>query len=499
MIEPNRNMYIPKWISNKAMLVYFISLLVVSILYIHFSMPWYYIFSGGISVYIFFHFSNKLSSQWDYNNVFSQKNFEKKIFWLSFLLRGVYVVLIYTIFVNSDTWGNEFGFEDADAVYYSESAIFIADMISRGDFNFVDGLRTFSGKEIGIDDMGHSVYLGFIYFFTGNSILFSRVIKSLISAYTVLFVYRLAKINFSEGTSRIAALFCALWPNFWYYCGTSLKETEMVFVLVLFTYQADKMLKSRNFSSWKLVPVLLLAFIEFTFRTALGIVCILALLFAITMSSTKVVSWGKRIIIGILAVCMIGATMGNRIQEQTRTMYESVADDSQKKNMEWRSGRDGAKSNQFAKYAGAAIFAPLIFTIPFPTMCHIEGQDLQQMLNGGNYTKNILSGFTIFAMFLLLFSGKWKKHLMPLAVMLGYLVVLAVSTFAQSERFHQPATPFEMMFAAYGISQILYGIPLYKNSGSLFKYKRWFNMWCALMFVAAVAWNWFKLAGRGLI
>ena len=75
-----------------------------------------------------------------------------------------------------------------------------------------------------------------------------------------------------------------------------------------------------------------------------------------------------------------------------------------------------------------------------------------------------------------------------LSFMLGYLVVLAVSTFAQSERFHQPVMPFELMFAAYGLS-----IAVIQK-----KYKRWFTYWCAIMFVACVAWNWFKMAGRGL-
>lgn len=47
---------------------------------------------------------------------------------------------------------------------------------------------------------------------------------------------------------------------------------------------------------------------------------------------------------------------------------------------------------------------------------------------------------------------------------------------------------FEFMFAAYGLS-----IAVTQK-----KYKRWFTYWCALMFIAAIAWNWFKLAGRGL-
>ena len=91
-------------------------------------------------------------------------------------------------------------------------------------------------------------------------------------------------------------------------------------------------------------------------------------------------------------------------------------------------------------------------------------------------------------MIVLLMSGKWREHLLPLSFLLGYLVVLTMSTFAQSERFHQPVMPFEMMFAAYGMS-----VAVTKK-----KYKRFFTYWCVLMFVAAVLWNWFKLKGRGL-
>ena len=117
-----------------------------------------------------------------------------------------------------------------------------------------------------------------------------------------------------------------------------------------------------------------------------------------------------------------------------------------------------------------------------------DGQDVQQLLNGGDFVKNIMSCFTIFAMIMLLMSGKWREHLLPLSFMLGYLVVLSASTFAQSERFHQPAMPFEFMFAAYGLSIAV----------TKLKYKRWFTYWCVLMLVACIAWNWFKLAGRGL-
>ena len=261
----------------------------------------------------------------------------------------------------------------------------------------------------------------------------------------------------------------------------------MVFLAVLFVEQADQMLRSRQFTAWKVIPVLLIAAAIFTFRTPLGIVALLALVFSVVMSSTKVVTWGKRVIVGILAVALIGVVAGNQVEEQAQELISAVQSNEQKTNMEWRSTREDG-GNSFAKYAGATVFAPMIFTLPFPTMANVEGQDVQQLNNGGNFVKNMMSAFTIFALIMLLMSGTWRENLLPLSFMLGYLVVLSFSTFAQSERFHQPVMPFEFMFAAYGLS-----IAVTKP-----KYKRLFTYWCALMFIACIAWNWFKLAGRGL-
>ena len=270
----------------------------------------------------------------------------------------------------------------------------------------------------------------------------------------------------------------------------------MVFLAVLFVEQTDDMLRSRNFSMWKVVPILLISSVLFTFRTPLALVTVLCLLFSVVMSSSRVVGWGKRIVIGLLAAGLIGVTMGNVIQENAQDLLKQARSGQQQYNMEWRAERDNG--NKFAKYAGRSVFAPLLFTIPFPSMVRpYNGQDVQQLLNGGNYIKNILSFFTVLVLFMLLFSGRWRNHLVPLSYMLGYLVVLAMSTFAQSERFHQPAMPMELMFAAYGMQQVLMGVPIVPGVGRA-KYKRWFTYWMVLMFVACIAWNWFKMAGRGL-
>lgn len=490
---------LPKWVSQYAIAVYILALLVVSVMYSSYTLPWYYMLSGICAVLVMFLYGNSLIIDTSCDKIRKTHTFEKRIFTIAIIFRLVWVILIYAIFMQ--TYGHAFGFESLDATYYDELGQYVVGMIQRGDYHFYDEISKWSGNS-DISDMGYGIYVGLIYILTGSegvsssdgvvggeniSILILRLLKCIWSALTVVLVYRLAKRNFGEQTGRVTAVFCALWPNFWYYCGCHLKETEMVFLSVLFIEQADQMIRSRNFTAWKVIPVLLIGAATFTFRTVLGFVLILALLFALVMSSSRVVSWGKRIIVGLLAVLLIGVTVGNRIEERARGLVESVQSGNQEHSMDWRSKQD--HGNAFAKYAGKSVFAPLIFTIPFPSMARpYDGQDLQQLLNGGNFVKNIMSFFTIVSMFILLISGKWRDHLLPLSFMLGYLVVLTMSEFAQSERFHQPVMPFEFMFAAYGLSIVV----------TKKKYKRWFTYWCAFMFVACIAWNWFKLAGRGL-
>ena len=475
----------PSWLNKYAVVVYVMALLIVTGIYSAYSMPWYYLLSGVVSVTLFFGYGMNLTKRYAVNKIKREVNFEKRIFGIAFLLRAIWVITIYAIFMTY--YGDAFGFENADASYYNDLGQFVAGLIDKGNFHFYDEIAKWSRND-DIADMGYGVYLGFIYYLTDNSIIAVRLLKCIWSSLTVVLLYRLAKRNFGTQVARIAAIMVTLWPNFWYYCGAHLKETEMVFLAVLFVEQADQMLRSRQFTVWKVAPVLLIGVIIFTFRTPLGLVAILALLFTIVMASSRVVKWGKRIIIGLLAVLLIGVTMGNRIEEQARGLIEQVQDDSQKGNMEWRSKREHA--NVFAKYAGATVFAPMIFTIPFPTMVRpFDGQNVQQLLHGGNFVKNIMSFFVIFALGMLLLTGRWREHLLPLSFMLGYVVVLVMSSFAHSERFHQPIMMFEFMFAAYGISLVT----------TKKKYRQWFLCWCIIMFIACLAWNWFKLKGRGMI
>lgn len=486
-VRPVQRLTMPNWLCGRGIAFYFLALIVVTLLYFAYALPWYYMLSGAVSVMVFFGYGQSLSQKMQPEKV-KEKRFAQRIFGIAFGLRLAWMLMIYYIFM--ETYGNPFGFDNADAEFYDRMGQFAAGLVENGNFNFAQNISQ-KWSWVDVSDMGYGIYVGLVYYLTDNSILTLRILKCLWSALTVVLIYRLTNRHFGEKVARIAAIFCALWPNFWYYCGCHLKEVEMVFLAVLFVEQGDQMLRSHQFTVWKIVPLLLIVGVLFTIRVPLALVCILALLFTIVMSSSRVVGWGKRIAIGTIALALVAITMGERIEQNAYQLIEQTQSGAQKNNMEWRSRRvDSAGNSQaFAKYAGAAVFAPMIFTIPFPSMVRpYEGQELQQLLNGGNFLKNVMSFFTILAIVVLLYTGDWRRYMLPLSLMLGYIMVLIMSNFAHSERFHQPVMPFEWMFIAYGLSLAV---------GNR-RYQRWFKYWTMIMLVAVVAWCWFKLAGRGM-
>jgi hypothetical protein len=76
-------------------------------------------------------------------------------------------------------------------------------------------------------------------------------------------------------------------PNLWYYCGLTLKETEMTFLTILFVERADLALRSKKITISGLALPGVIVLVMFTFRTALGAVLVAALTAAIIFSSGR--------------------------------------------------------------------------------------------------------------------------------------------------------------------------------------------------------------------
>lgn len=467
--------YFPKYYTNKAMLIYFALLVCVPIIF-GYPMEWYFWIFGIVEVVGFFYFANKLPQQWAH---YSPKTFVKELFITALVIRVVYVLFSYWFY--DLMTGQPFEFAAADVMFYDLMGKYGHQCLSNGEWNLFSQFEQEGNIEL--SDCGYPLYLSFIYWITDDSLFITRIIKCVWSAWTCVLIYKLSRRNFGENVGRLSSIFCLLMPNLIYYCGIHLKETEMVFLIVLFAERADYAIRSKVLNWKALLTALFTASFLFMFRTALAAVAMISLAVTLMLSSNKVLSLSRKIMIGSFVVLAMLATIGNELMKEAEELL-AQRDSNQSTSMQWRSERAGG--NQFAKYAGAAVFAPMIFTIPFPTLVETPDQENQRMIHGGNYVKNITSAFTIFALFSLIFSGNWRKYILILSLCCGYLIVIALSAFAHSERFHLPALPFALILAAYGISNLQT------------KHKKWFNYWAMFIFVANIAWAWFKLRGRGM-
>jgi hypothetical protein len=162
---------------------------------------------------------------------------------MALFLRLLWVFISYFLYQH---WtGTPFSISAADELYYNDVAQYAANRLRNNDWNVFSNIQHYSGN-VQFSDMGYPMYLTFVYWIFGNSVFVAHVIKALLSAWTVILMYRLTTRNFGEQTGRMVAIMCTLMPNLIYYCSFQLKEVEMVFFAMLFIERADFLLRKGN-------------------------------------------------------------------------------------------------------------------------------------------------------------------------------------------------------------------------------------------------------------
>ena len=123
---------------------------------------------------------------------------------------------------------------------------------------------------------------------------------------------------------------------------------------------------------------------------------------------------------------------------------------------------------------------------PFPTLVNTQQENLM-MLSGAFYTRNVYVFFVLIALIMMYRRRMLRNHVLIISFLLSYMAVLASSGFALSGRFHLPAIPFLLVFAGYGITQM--------NNKNI----KYYVPYLIVISLVIIGWNWFKLAGRGMI
>ena len=474
---------LPNWLIENSMVFFFVSMFACWILFGY--VPKYdLILTAAISIVLFFFVGRSMSNKF---SLFSEKKFLRSVFTVGLVVRILWILYMFFVF-NPRYYGTRHG-DGADTDWFMGFGKYLAEWIGGDSMYSLSQIIDINMSAI--DDVAYPMILGIEYLLTGgiSDVLIPYIVKSILGAYCAVCAYRITKRHFGEGAARIAAIFVCLNPNIIYWCGTMMKEADMVFFCCLAVDKFDEALSSNSQLTIKsLLPGILCGLVLLFMRTTLGLAMFAAVMLHIVLADKRIISVGKKIFMGILMVFVLSVVVGDHLMEQSKGYCEKAQSDYQHTNMEWRSTREGG--NSFAKYAGAAVFAPLIFTIPFPTLNEaLSTQLLQVQLAGGSYIKNILSFFVILMLIQFLITGEWRKHVFILGYTCAYLVVLVFSGFAQSGRFHMPIWPMLMILAAHGIQ-------IAKTDK---KMRKWFTYVLFAEVFVCLVWNWFKLAGRGMI
>lgn len=446
------------------------SLGAVSLIFVKYMLGLDFLIIGIVWVLLFFGLSSRFSRKWvDYD----EKRFTRKLFITALLFRIVWVLFSYVYFIIKT--GIPFEFSAADSFDYHACAEWYIDI---GWSEASDRLALTP-----LSDRGYIIYLTGLYSIFGPNILITRFIKAILSAFSCVLIYRLARRNVGEPAGKLAGIFCCLMPNLIMYCGLHLKETEMLFLTIFALERADDLLRSKSVSVWKVVVVVLLTLSLFTFRTVLGVAVLFAILTALVFSSQSVLSRWNRTILIFWAVVGLLVMAGGTITNEAQGYWES-RDENQVAKREHQM----SKGVSWAKYATGAVMAPIMFVLPFPTMVDVDQQYNQQLMHGGNFVRNFLGGFVLLTLFSALFVKKnWRDLSMIGTFVITYLGIICMSGFANAERFLLPGLPILLTLAAYGVT-LLNG-----------RNYQWVRVWFWIVPLLVVGWAVFKLGSRGIL
>lgn len=465
--------FFPKQVSSRAVIVYLVALLSVSLFYSSFTMKFGYIVLGIASVVGFFLLTFHWSRDW--RSVIDKK-FLEFLFIIAFLLRIVWVIASYYYYIQ--VTGQPFEIDTADALGYHEEAQWLVKEGWPFTFHYL-----FGNAYRGISDSGYPLYLTLIYSLFGSSVIIPRIIKALLSAYTCVLIYRLSSRVFGNETGRMAGIMAALMPNLIIYCGYHLKETEMLFLEVAFLERMDYLIRSRKVSFWIILLPSLLALSLFFFRTVLGAAAVFSFATVLVFSNAPTMKkgWKRTTLIayGVLGLAVAG---GGTIMTEVEGLWEEREENATSKRYE-----QTVRGNQWAKYATGTVMTPMVFVLPFSTMVDVDHQYAQQTKHGGNYIRNFMGFFALIAIYEAVRRKKWRDFVLIGSFVVAYLGVVSLSGFSNSERFLLPGLPCLIMMWAYGVSALRE------------KTYRLLTPWCLFVFAMEFGWAFFKLGSRGLI
>ena len=154
--------------------------------------------------------------------------------------------------------------------------------------------------------------------------------------------------------------------------------------------------------------------------------------------------------------------------------------------LDYNSNKYDEMGLQHSQLAQSWLLAPGSFVLPLSPMVE-EAPDHNKMIHGSTYVTNFVAFFAMLAIVIAFRQKKWRDFSLIGAYELSYLTLIMFSFAANSERYHEPAVPIIMLMGAYAMTHLRR------------KDLKIFYVYCGVLLVALVVWNWLKLSARGLV
>lgn len=462
-----------RYISIYGVGVYLLALLVISVVFRDHAMELEWVLWGIGEVLFFFVFTTIFYPRWKNDK---PKVFCHKVFWIALAIRLLYVVFSYYYFYNHA--GGPFEGSGDEVGYYTRSAL-LSKYIRKGDFGFVfDFLK---GYSLGFSDHGYLIWLTFIHTIFGRKVWVARIFKALMSAYLCIVVHRLSSRTFGERAGRLAAVMCVFMPLFIQLTGSHIKEMEMIFLSILALERMDYLIRSKKYTLWNILFPILLIGMSFGFRTVIGMCLIFAFLVFVILSPNHLVNRKGKIVALSTTLVVFLVFLFTVIGSEMKIVYMLNFSGTDYLARKYESL--GLKYSELSK---SKYLFPGAFVLPLSPMVDVA-PDHNKMFHGTIFIKNFLAFFAMLSIVIAIRQKKCRDFSLIGAYELSYLAIVMFTFTSNSERYHQPAVPLILVMAAYAMTH------LRRKDLTLF------YIYCGLLFVALFAWNWIKLAARGMV
>lgn len=453
--------------------IYILSLLVISVVFRDHAMELEWMLWGIGEVLFFFVLTSIFYPRWKNDE---PKLFWRKVFWVALGLRLLFVVFSYYYF--SYRTGNPFD-NPGDGIGYYNRSVTLSKYIRRGDFGFVyNFVKSYS---LGFSDHGYLIWLIFLHTLFGPGVLIARVFKVLMSTYLCIVVYKLASRTLGERTGRLAAVMCVFMPILIQLTGMHIKEMELTFLSILALERMDYLIRSKRYTFWNILFPILLIGMTFGFRTVIGMCLIFAFLVFVIFSPNNLVNKKAKIITLSTTVVVFLVFLFTVIGSEMKIVYMLNFSGT-----DYLARKYESLGLEYSEFSKSKYLFPGAFVLPLSPMVDMS-PDHNKMIHGSTYIKNFLAFFAMLSLVIAVRQKKWRDFSLIGAYELSYLAIVVFTFTSNSERYHEPAIPLILVMAAYAMTH------LRRKDLTLF------YVYCGLLFVALFAWNWLKLAARGMV